>query len=149
MNEYILKVMNKYWMESYFPERWREAIVITFSKPQKDHSNAENYRPIALTSCICKVMEQMINNQLLDYLDMHRLILTVQCGCRRKRSTIDHLLRLETVVHRAFAHGEHVVSVFFDLQKAYDMVWKHGIMKDMHDLGLRGRLLSRRTIPEP
>ena len=50
--------MNKYWMESYFPDRWREAIVFAFLKPEKDHSNPENDRHIALTNCICKVMER-------------------------------------------------------------------------------------------
>ena len=35
---------------------------------------------------------------------------------------------------------EHVVAVFLDLEKAYDTTWKHGIMKDLHKLGLKGRL---------
>ena len=70
------------------------------------------------------------------------MMAAVQCGCRSKisRSIIDHLIRLETMVRRAFAHGEHVVSVFFDLKKPYDTVWKHGIMRDLYNLGLRGRL---------
>ena len=29
---------------------------------------------------------------------------------------------------------------FFDLEKAYDTTWRHGIMRDLHDLGIRGRL---------
>ena len=32
------------------------------------------------------------------------------------------------------------LSVFFDLEKAYDTSWKYGIMKDLHGFGLRGRL---------
>ena len=35
---------------------------------------------------------------------------------------------------------EHVVAVFFDLEKAYDTTWRYGILKDIHKLGLRGRL---------
>ena len=35
---------------------------------------------------------------------------------------------------------EHVVAVLFDLEKAYDTTSKHGIMKDLHKLGLKGRL---------
>ena len=30
--------------------------------------------------------------------------------------------------------------VFVDLEKAYDTTWRYGILKDMHKLGLRGRL---------
>ena len=40
----------------------------------------------------------------------------------------------------AFIKKEHCVAIFFDLEKAYDTTWKYGIMKDLHDIGLRGRL---------
>ena len=39
-----------------------------------------------------------------------------------------------------FIKKEHVVAVFFDLEKAYDTTWRYGILKDIHKLGLRGRL---------
>ena len=32
------------------------------------------------------------------------------------------------------------MSVFFDLEKAYDTTWKYDILRDLHDAGLRGRL---------
>ena len=42
---------------------------------------------------------------------------------------------------RSWGHKkEHSVSVFFDLEKAYNTTWKYGIMKDVHDIGLKGRL---------
>ena len=37
---------------------------------------------------------------------------------------------------------EHVVAVFFDLEKAYDTTWRYGILKDIHKLGLRGSLVG-------
>ena len=40
----------------------------------------------------------------------------------------------------ALIKKEHCVAIFFDLEKAYDTTWKYGIMKDLHDIGLRGRL---------
>ena len=30
--------------------------------------------------------------------------------------------------------------VLFDLEKAYDTTWKHGILKDLFEAGLRGRM---------
>ena len=50
------------------------------------------------------------------------------------------MIRLESFIRDAFVKKEHVVAVFFDLEKAYDTTWKHGIMKDLHKLGLKGRL---------
>ena len=54
--------------------------------------------------------------------------------------TVDHLVRLETFVREAFIKKEHLTAVFFDLEKAYDTTWKYGIMRDLSDFCLKGRL---------
>ena len=64
----------------------------------------------------------------------------MQCGFRSRRSTDDHLVRFETFCREAFIHNQHLVSVFFDLEKAYDTTWKYRIMKDLNGFRLRGRL---------
>ena len=136
----LLNILNKIWLSGDFPSDWRKAIVIPIPKPGKDPTNPTNYRPIALTSCICKTTERMINRRLVWYLESHKLLTNVQCGFRSKRSTVDHLVRFETFCIEAFIHNQHLVSVFFDLEKAYDTTWKYEIMKDLHGFGLRGRL---------
>jgi len=35
---------------------------------------------------------------------------------------------------------QNATAIFFDLEKAYDTTWKHGILKDLYDAGLRGKL---------
>ena len=57
-----------------------------------------------------------------------------------EQSTNDHLIRLEAFIRDAFVNREHVVSVCFDSEKAYDTTWRYDILKDLHDLGLKGRL---------
>ena len=57
-----------------------------------------------------------------------------------KKETTDHLVRLETYIHQGFVKNQHTVGIFFDLEKAYDTTWKGGIMKDLHEMGLKGRL---------
>ena len=52
------------------------------------------------------------------------------------RSTIDQIIRLESAVLEAFINREHLVSVYFDLVKAYDTTWRCGVMKDLHEAGL-------------
>ena len=135
----LLLLLNIYfliWLSGDFPSDWRKAIVIPIPKPGKDPINPTNYHPIALTSCICKTMERMIN----WYLEPQKLLTNVQCAFRSRRSTVDHFARFETFCWEAFIHNLHLVSVFFDLEKAYDTTWKYGIMKDLHGFGLRGRL---------
>ena len=136
----LLDIINETWKSDTFPESWREALIISIPKPGKDHFNPLNYRPIALTSCICKTVERMANERLVWYLEKNGLLAKQQCGYRANRSTVDHLIRLETFIRDAFIQNQHLVAVFFDLQKAYDTTWKHGILKDLHDMGLRGNL---------
>ena len=136
----LLEIINDIWKSETFPESWREALIISIPKPGKDHFNPINYRPIALTSCICKTVERMVNERLVWYLEKNGLLAKEQCGYRANRSTVDHLVRLETFIRDAFIQDQHLVAVFFDLQKAYDTTWKHGILEDLYNMGLRGHL---------
>ena len=137
---FLLDIINEIWKDGTFPESWKSALILAIPKPGKDHYDPNNYRPIALTSCICKTVERMVNERLIWYLEKNKLINKNQCGFRANRSTMDHLVRMESFIRNAFINQEHLVAVFFDLQKAYDTTWKYGIMKDMHKLGLRGCL---------
>ena len=60
---------------------------------------------------------------------------------------------LDSLIREAFTHKTAVYSVFFDMEKAYDRVWKHDICFNLHKAGLRGNLpiiiqnfLSNRSI---
>ena len=60
----LLQALNNIWFAGNFPPSWRTSTVIPMPKPAKDAPDPNNYRPIALTSCLCKVMERMVNNRL-------------------------------------------------------------------------------------
>ena len=136
----VLKIYNHIWTSGFFPTSWRKAIIIPIPKTGKDLSNPSNYRPIALTSCLCKVLEKMINLRLMWKLETDGLLAKEQCGFRKNHSTIDHLIRLESTIRNAFVNKQHVVAIFFDLEKAYDTTWKSGILSDLYEFGFRGRL---------
>ena len=138
----LLHIFNNIWTPGVFPESWRLATIIPIPKPGKDHAEPTNYRPTALTSCLCKTLERMINKRLIRYLESNNLISKFQSGFRAERSTNDNLVRLETFIRDAFIKREHVVAVFFDLEKAYDTTCRYGILNDLHNFGLRGRLLN-------
>ncbi|GBL94554.1 hypothetical protein AVEN_235639-1 [Araneus ventricosus] len=57
------------------PTAWRKAIVVSIPKVGKDPQNPSNYRPIALTSCLCKLMERMVNKRLVYILEKKTIIL--------------------------------------------------------------------------
>lgn len=55
----MLELYNRVWEEGRLPKAWKEAI-IQVRKQVKDPSKPCNYRPIALTSNVCIIMESMI-----------------------------------------------------------------------------------------
>ena len=138
----LLDIFNNMRETGKFPESWEIATFIPIPKPGKDHTEPTNYRPIALTSCLCKTLERLINARLVWYLEINNLISPIQSSFRFERSTNDNLVRLETFIRNAFIKKEHVVAVFFELEKAYDTTWKYEILRDLHDLGVKGRLAN-------
>ena len=137
----LLHIFNGIWTTGvFFSESWRLATIIPIPKPGKDHAEPKNYRPIALIIWLCKTLERMINKRLIWNFEYNTLITKFQSGFRAERSTNDNLVRLETFIRNAFIKREHVVAVFFDLEKAYDTTWRYGILKDLHNFGLKGRL---------
>ncbi|GFO46274.1 LINE-1 retrotransposable element orf2 protein [Plakobranchus ocellatus] len=114
----LLKLFNNIWTTGAIPPSWREASVVPIPKPGRDPSDPPNYRPIALTSCLCKTLERMVNDRLVHVLESRNLLSKVQCGFRKDHSTLDHLVRLETFIKKAFARKKQVLAVFFDLEKS-------------------------------
>ncbi len=138
--ELLLTIFNHIWLTDSFPHSWHQATILPIPKPGKDPTNPQNYRPIALTSCLCKTLERILNNRLIWFLETNKILSAYQSGFRKNRSTNDHLIRLETYIRNAFLAKEHVLGMFFDMEKAYDSAWKYGASQDMLLAGLRGHL---------
>lgn len=76
------------------------------------------------------------------FIQSRELLDAQQCGFKKGCSTVDHLVRLEDTIREAFIHKQYCLAVFFDLDKAYDTTWRFGILRDLADLGIRGRMLK-------
>ncbi|MEO1419229.1 MAG: reverse transcriptase family protein [Bacteroidota bacterium] len=139
---FLLKIMNRIWATGILPRSWKIAIIIPIQKPKKDPFQLTSYRPIALTSCACKLMEKMINSRLVWHLESNNLFSPDQFGLRRNRSTLDPMLKLSTQIQGGFATGCQTIGVFFDLEKAYDTTWRHGILKQFQRMGIGGSMFN-------
>lgn len=114
----LLSVFNKIWKEGSFPSLWSSATVIPLLKQGKNKFETTSYRPIALTSNPCKVLEKIIANRLSRYLENSNFFASVQCGFRRQRSTQDHVFSLTADIHTTFSNNKNLYTVFFGIQKA-------------------------------
>ena len=136
----LLEFLNKVLDCGKLPTNWKIACVIPILKEGKDPMSPDSYRPIALTSCVCKLLERILNKRLMWFLVKNNLIDKAQTGFQKGKSAMDNLTALETEIHNAFVKKQYLLSVFFDLEKAYDTCWRHLIMEELHRFGMRGKL---------
>ena len=132
----LLDIYNEIRNGGVLPSQWREATIIPIPKAGKNLSDPGNYHPIALTSCICKTFERMVNTRLVWYLEYHSILTAHQSGFRKRRSNTDQLIKLE-ILREGFIKRQHMVGIFFDLEKSYNTTWKYGILKDLYNAGLQ------------
>ena len=62
--DFVLGCFNQSWREGVCPQYWRDAIIIPQLKPGKPAGDVVSYWPIALTSCLGKLMERMVSSRL-------------------------------------------------------------------------------------
>lgn len=119
---YFLSLINFYFLQGYCPDSWKEQIVLPLLKPDKDASCASSYRPIALSSVLCKIMEHLLKIRLDWFVESNGILPDCQHGFRKGRSCSDSHSILYTDIRIAFSRQEHVVSAFLDIKAAYDSV---------------------------
>ena len=84
-------MINAFIEEGKFPEHLKQAHVIPIYK-KGDNEDPDNYRPISITSSLAKVFEQILREQMNEYLERNNLLGPLQFGFRAKYSTTDALL---------------------------------------------------------
>ena len=106
-----------------------------------------SYRPIALTSTIEKLLERLIVNRLSWWLEAKSLLSPWQAGFRKRRCTTDQCLRLSQFVSDGCqsTNKERTVLMLFDYSKAYDTVWRTGLLQKMLDIGVSLRFVQWTT----
>ena len=139
---FFLELFNEMWDKGSLPGQWTEAIQIPILKKGKDASSPFSYRPVSLTPALCKLMERLVKNRMIWYIEKNDIITPIQSGFMTKRSTTDQIIRLETDIHKGMSNKEYIVIVFLDLEKAYDVVWRQGIVRKMYESGFTGKILN-------
>ena len=84
----------------------------------------------------------MVNNRLKWFLEKNNLLSKNQSGFRKNRNTTEQCIRLENDIQKSLARKHITVGVFLDLQKAFDMLWKNGLLIKMKNLGIEGNMLA-------
>ena len=103
------------------PKDWKRARVSAIHKKGKK-SYPGNYRPVSLTSIVCKIMESIVREHIIKYMQVNKLFSPNQYGFITGRSTVLQLLTVLDKWSEALDMGLSVDCIYMDFQKAFDTV---------------------------
>ena len=137
--EFILRMYNRVWSGDPIPQQWRTAVIKPLLKEGKDPKSPGSWRPIALTACLGKTLEKIVADRMSAYMEENNLLNENQAGFRRNRSTTDQVLKLVQMASDKMQQNKDsptTMVTFFDFSRAYDKVWREGLLHKMIKLGL-------------
>ncbi|VDI25109.1 Hypothetical predicted protein, partial [Mytilus galloprovincialis] len=137
----LLHIFNKSIEEGRIPIQWKRANVKFLKKAGKSNYNhPSSYRPISLTSVLGKTMERIITTRVECYVESENILDIEQEGFRHFRSTTNALLNLTQSILDGFNLDNFTLAVLIDFEKAYDSVWREGLLVKLHQYGIKGKI---------
>ena len=136
----LSQVFMKCLAASDIPKEWRHAVIVPIHK--KGPKNlARNYRPISLTSAICKVMEAVMKDKIMTHLECNDLLSPHQHGFRSGRSCTTQLLEALDLWTQAIEGGQSMDVIYLDFSKAFDSVPHGRLLSKVKAFGIEGQVL--------
>jgi len=119
---------------------WRSANITAIYKKgsKKDPSN---YRPISLTCIICKIMESIIRDFIVDYFLSNGFFSNSQYGFIKRRSTVLQLLKIMDDWTYNLDQGKQIDVIYTDFEKAFDKVSHAGLIKKLKEFKINTNLI--------
>ena len=117
----LARVFNLSLKEGVVPFEWKEANLIPLFK-KGSRNKSENYRPVSLTSVICKLLERLIKDHMVEFLVKHKLLNSSQHGFLKARSCLTNMLCFLEEITKWIDVGSPVDIIYLDFQKAFDKV---------------------------
>ena len=142
MAEPIAIILNRTMKEGTLPNDWKKAYVTPIYK-KGAKNKAENYRPVSLTSIICKLMEKIIKEAIMKHIVDNNLLSKNQFGFVTGRSTVTQLLKYLDECIDEIVDGGIIDVIYMDFAKAFDTVPHRRLMHKLEAYGIRGMINGR------
>ena len=119
------------------PDQMKIARVIPLFK-SGDKSTFTNYRPISILPAFSKILERIVYNRILSYLNERNILSDSQFGFRKNHSTEYALSILYDRLSNAIDNNEYTAGIFLDLSKAFDTINHQILLEKLNHYGIRG-----------
>jgi len=139
--EYLACLFSKSLATGRLPNDWKSAIVVPLHK-KGSKKKTENYRPVSLTSIICKLFESIVRDHIVSHMNRHSLFIEHQHGFRAQRSCVTQLLEVVDEWSNVLDEGGCIDTIYLDFQKAFDTVPHERLINKMYSYGIRGNVLK-------
>lgn len=135
----LTKLINLCVSKSIMPDELKTSIIRPIYK-SGNHKEFTNYRPIAILSCIDKIIERAIFNQIQCFIEKNRIINPTQYGFQKEKSTTQLLSKFTDHINCHLNEKYYVGIIFIDFKKAFDTLDHQTLLKAMEECGIRGPL---------
>ena len=105
-------------------------------------NDVNNYRPISILPIVSKVLERVVQVQLLNFIREHKILSINQSGFRRNHSTETTLVFLVDKILERMDKQQLTGSVFIDPKKAFDVVNHDYLLYKLNHYGVRNSSLN-------
>ena len=123
------------------PEVWKQANITAIHKKGNKHVTG-NYRPVSLTSIVCKILESIIRDSLVNYMKSNKFFSDKQFGFIIGRSTVLQLLKVLDRWTEILDQGGYVDVIYCDFMKAFDTVPHNRLISVLKFYGVEGLVLT-------
>ena len=113
----ITHLFNRSLLDGYFPNILKKSKIIPLYK-SGDRKKPENYRPISLLPQLSNILERLIKNRILNFINKHNIMNECQYGFRNNISTADAIS--ETIISDILESLQKCAIISIDLRKAFD-----------------------------
>ena len=139
ITEPLTIISNKSISESSVVDAWKAADVTPLSE-KGPKSKASSYRPIRLTSVVCKMLESIIKHKLVQYLESQDVIKPLQHGFRSRRSCLNNLLEYLEYVTTQIDSRQPVDCAYLHFSKDFDKVLHQRLLVKLKTMGIEGKV---------
>lgn len=133
--------INRCLFSGQFPDCLKVSRTIPVFK-KGDPNWVGSYRPISIIPVLGKVMESVMNSQLVSYLESNMLLSNLQHGFRKGHSTVTAVADLLEKVIGGFENNEITCLTLCDLSKAFDCISHCTLVDKLERYGLVGPVLN-------
>jgi hypothetical protein len=133
-------VLSRLWDKGISADTFNLAVIHPLHKPG-DPTDLGNSRGISLLSCVSKLYESLLKTRLEAFLEGSNAIAPEQGGFRAGRECAEHVIILTESLRRRKQKGKKTYLGFIDFAKAFDVVWRNGLMLKLRECGVEGRML--------